>query len=533
MYDPLRAKAKVALYGGMTFFLGLGIASGLGWTKASLAMPVVDETPVRSLEDVKPAADLSEAFVNIADVVTPAVVRIEARRPARVARRTQDQQNLFRFFDPNGEQDAEAQPDVAGGSGFIMSADGYILTNDHVVSGANEVTVFLRDRRTYEARIIGSDPFTDVAVIKIDIPEDLPHLSFGDSEDVKVGQWVLAVGNPGFGSGSQLDYTVTAGIVSARGRGLNILRNELDQQFRNAPDEATQGFANFAIEDFIQTDAVINPGNSGGPMVNLLGQVVGINSAIATTTGFYQGYGFAIPINLARRVMEDLVEDGVVKRPLIGVEMTAVSPEDAEVYGLPAVSGAMVQRLVANGPAEEAGVRQGDVIVAVDGKPVGYTAQLQQRIAEHRPGDRVTLTIYRDKRPREIAVRLDEAPINMLAPRAVAVPAQAEERLGIRVEALDAEQAEQYCDLARLPSSACKLKTGDVTITGVAPGSAADRRDGIGLGQKVVQIDGQAIRTPDDVRKALSAVRAGQVVSLLLADMTGNTNIVNGRMPAH
>src|SRR5688572_194983 len=161
MYDPLRAKAKVALYGGLTFFLGLGIASGLGWTQASLAMPVVDETPALSAEAVKPAADLSEAFVNIADVVTPAVVRIQTRRPARVAARGQE--NLIPFFGPERGPDAEPQPDFAGGSGFIMSADGYILTNDHVVSGADQVTVYLRDRRTFEARVIGSDPFTDVA----------------------------------------------------------------------------------------------------------------------------------------------------------------------------------------------------------------------------------------------------------------------------------------------------------------------------------------------------------------------------------
>lgn len=527
MYDPLRAKAKVALYGGLTFFLGLGIASGLGWTKASSAMPVVEERPVLSAEAVKPAADLSEAFVNISDVVTPAVVRIQSRRPHRAAASREDvPQELFRRFMPDGgegmDRQRDAQPEFAGGSGFIVSADGYILTNDHVVSGSDQVTVFLRDRRYFEARVIGSDPFTDVAVIKIDVPsEQLPHLSFGNSEEVKVGQWVLAVGNPGFGTGSQLDYTVTAGIVSARGRGLNILQRELQQQYGNDPN--TQTLPGYAIEDFIQTDAVINPGNSGGPMVNLLGQVVGINSAIATNTGFYQGYGFAIPVNLARRVMEDLVEYGTVKRPLLGVSMGTVTPEDAEAYGLPTVAGVLVQPgFPDKSPAEAAGVKGGDVITAVDGKTVGYAGQLQQRIAEHRPGDRVRLTLFRDKRPMDIDVRLGEAPINALAPHPVEKATTGDERLGIKVEALDAQSARE---------NGFKDATG-VVITDVTPGSAADQR-GISPGLRIAQIDGKPVKAPEDVRRALVAVKSGQVVSLLLEPPQGGRQIVNVRMPAH
>ena len=517
MYDPLRAKSKVALYSGVTFLFGLGIASGLGWTQASVAMPIIDEEPALSVQSVKPAADLSEAFVNISEVVTPAVVRIQSRRPAREASRGA---NPLRFFGPDNGQNGPPQPDFSGGSGFIMSADGYILTNDHVVSGADQVTVYLRDRRSFDARIIGSDPFTDVAVIKIDVEEELPHLSFGDSEKVKVGQWVLAVGNPGFGGGSPLDYTVTAGIVSARGRSLAILQRELYQQYGNDP--ATQKLPGFAIEDFIQTDAVINPGNSGGPMVNLFGQVVGINSAIATNTGFYQGYGFAIPINLARRVMEDLVEYGQVKRPLIGVEMQTVEPEDAEYYGLPSVSGALVQRLTPKGPAEGAGVRAGDVITAVNDKPIGYSGQLQQRIAEHHPGDRITLTIYRDKNPLDLVVRLGEAPINQLASRPTERPPQADERLGIRVEELDAGSAREIGF----------SEPGGVVISEVQRGSAAARR-GIVPGLRVVQIDGQDVSDPEDVRKALDAVEAGKIIGFVLEGPQGNRQIKNVRMPAN
>ena len=511
MYDPLRAKAKVSLYAAATFVAGLGLASGLGWTQATTAMPAIDERPLLSAEAVKPAADLSEAFVNIADVVTPAVIRIESLRPARLAGRN----SPLRLFGFGPEPDTEPSPELSGGSGFIISQDGYILTNHHVVDGAERVRVFLRDRRWFAAQVIGSDPFTDVAVIKIDVDEELPHLSFGNSEGVRVGQWVLAVGNPGFAGGDQLDYTVTAGIVSARGRGLNILRRELMQ------DPASQDLSGYAIEDFIQTDAVINPGNSGGPMVSLTGQVVGINSAIASNTGYYQGYGFAIPINLARRVMEDLIEYGHVRRALIGVEMKTVDPEDAEYYGLPAVAGAMVQRVTANGPAAGAGIQPGDVIVAVDGKPVGYSGQLQQRIAEYRPGDRVTLTVYRNRRPMDMGVRLGEAPINDIATPTVERASADDERLGIRVEALDAQTARElgFDDAA------------GVVITDVQRGSAAQLR-GMRPGMKIVQINETPVDDPGDVRDALGSVLAGEIINFRLEGANGEQQIVNVRMPA-
>ena len=522
MYDPLRAKAKVAVYTASAFIIGIGVAAGLGWTQTAQIGPVVDEKPVLSADLVKPAQDLSDAFAHIADVITPAVVRIQSRRPASARTSSRDDSPL-RFFGGPQQQDPQdpqepPEPDYSGGSGFIISQDGYILTNDHVVAEADQITVYLPDRRYFEAHVIGSDPFTDVAVIKIDVPSKLPSLPFGDSEDVQVGQWVLAVGNPGFGSGDQLDHTVTAGIVSARGRGLNILQRELFQRFGN--DEATRSFPQYAIEDFIQTDAVINPGNSGGPMVNLRGQVVGINSAIATNSGYYQGYGFAIPINLARHVMEDLVAFGQVKRPLIGVAMQNVTPEDAELYGLPSVSGVLVQRAV--GPAESAGIRAGDVITAVDGKPVGYSGQLQQRIAEHHPGDRVTLTLFRDKKLTQIPVQLGDAPINAATHKKVEVAKVSEERLGVKVDLLDAKAVEDFG----------YAKAGGVVISAVAPGSAAEQR-GIVPGLKVLKVDGKDVASPEDVRRGLDAVPSGRIVSLVLESPEGERNIVNVRMPAH
>ncbi|MCH2460801.1 MAG: trypsin-like peptidase domain-containing protein [Gemmatimonadetes bacterium] len=407
MYDPLRAKAKVVFLSTVVCLLGLGIASGLGWTRTSHAMPTVLESPQVSPEAVQPALDLSAAFTNLADAVTPSVVRIESRRQGSSADNGQQVPEAFRrFFDvPEGEP----RPRINGGSGFLVSADGYILTNNHVVEGADEVTVYFADRRYFTAEIVGADPFTDVAVIKIETAEELPHMSIGDSDEIRVGEWILAIGNPGFGNSAQLDFTVTAGIISARGRNVSLLQNDL----RNDP-RFGQSLSGYAIENFIQTDAVINPGNSGGPMVNLQGQVVGINSAIASTTGSYQGYGFAIPSNLARRIMEDLVEYGMVRRPRIGVSITDVEPADAEVYGLPSVSGVLVQGVQEDGPSRGL-LEMEDVIVAIDGEPVGYVAELQAKIAEHRPGDQVEVTFYGEGRPSDISVDLGAAPHNNAA----------------------------------------------------------------------------------------------------------------------
>jgi len=515
MYDPLRAKARIVFYTAVAFLFGLGLASGMGWTSTSHAMPAITDAPQVSEAAVKPALDLSDAFVNLSDVVTPAVVRIETRRPEQPRMQQQIPDAFRRFFDfPEDQEQPESQGELAGGSGFIISPDGYILTNNHVVEGADQVRVFLSDRRYFDATVVGNDPFTDVAVVKIDAGEPLPAMSFGDSDKVKVGEWILAIGNPGFGNSTQLDYTVTAGIISARGRGLNLLNRDLYYDPRFGPEQS-----GFAIEDFIQTDAVINPGNSGGPMVNLKGQVVGINSAIASPTGYYLGYGFAIPINLARRIMQDLIEYGTVRRPLIGVTIQDVAAEDAEAYGLPKVSGVLVQDVRADGPSKGK-LESEDVIVALDGEPVGYVAELQAKIAEHHPGDEVELTVYRNKRSTEITVRLDEAPISE-RPAAVAErTVLAEERLGINVEPLTADLAEQL----EYPEA------GGVVISDVQRASPADRRQ-VQRGLKLLQVNDTRINTPEDVRRALGGVQSGEIVSLHTMDRAGTSRVYNVRMP--
>jgi serine protease Do len=516
MFDPLRSKLRVILYSAVVFTFGMAAASSFGWTGASLAMPVVSDSPQVPEESVRAALDLSNAFVAISDAVTPAVVRIATSRTRTTAARGGGQpipeefRQFFRMPDPGSQA-----PVQAGGSGFLVSQDGYILTNDHVVSGAEEIRVFLQDRREFPATLVGTDPTTDVAVIKIE-GSALPTLSFGDSDRLRVGEWVLAVGNPGFGSGNQLDYTVTAGIVSAKGRPLDLI----GQGLRMQGNQNSQ----FAIEDFIQTDAVINPGNSGGPLVDLQGQVVGINSAIASETGFYQGYGFAIPVALARRVMEDLIEFGVVRRPWLGVSILDVTPEDAEVYGLPEVSGVLVQGFGGEDeqtPARRAGIRSEDVIVAIDGRPVRRVGQLQQTVAQRRPGDRVQVTVYRDGAPRDITVQLGEAPIASAPVRAAAAPARSEEKLGISAREMTPELAQQF---------GYQDSTG-VIVDGVQAGGPAARR-GLGApGWKILEIDRQPVSNLEDMKRLLDAVQEGQVVSLRIGLPDGASRVVNIRVP--
>ncbi|MSR22867.1 MAG: PDZ domain-containing protein [Gemmatimonadetes bacterium] len=524
MFDPLKTKTRLLLYTLVAFVLGIGGASVMGWTSLT-AMPSIAQAPQVTEEQVRPALDLSDAFVNVSEAVTPAVVRIEAEKTVTAASLPQggspfDDPQLRRFFnfpDPQGQgqpQD-QGQPQVqtAGGSGFLVSEDGYILTNDHVVTEARTIRVYLSDHREYTAHLVGTDPTTDVAVIKIE-GQGFPTLSLGSSSNVRVGEWVLAIGNPGFGgSGSQLEYTVTAGIVSAKGRPLNLIGSELRSQ-------GWEEQAGHAIEDFIQTDAVINPGNSGGPMVNMRGQAVGINSAIASETGYYQGYGFAIPIELAGRVMQDLIAYGEVRRARLGIAMEAVSPVDAELYKLPTPAGALIMSVADGTPAAEAGLRQEDVVVAVDGQPVGYPAQLQSAIAQKSPGDRVTIAYYRDGQRREVSVRLDQAELTPQATVAAAEPSASADLLGIEIVTLD-------------PALAQELEytsPGGVVIRVVNPASPAARRGGLN-GMRLLQINRQPVNKVEDAKRLLAGLGRGDIVTFQVQGPDGSSRVVNLQVP--
>jgi serine protease Do len=385
----------------VAFFCGLIFASGFDLTRFSWAQTKVASKPTAA--QVQPLVESENAFEAVADHVTPAVVSIQTQRLARPARGTTRRpspngralppgmnlppgfEDFFRQFDNPDQND---QPMEASGSGFIVSKDGYILTNNHVVADMDRVTVTLLDRRSFPAKVVGRDPTTDVAVIKID-GSSLPTVSFGDDTKARVGQWVLAIGNP-----LGLDFTVTAGIVSAKGRAASGL----------IPSQ-------YGITDYIQTDAAINPGNSGGPLVNIRGEVIGINSAIASQTGYYAGYGFAIPITLAKEVMDDIIKFGGVKRAIVGVSIDDVSPADAQAAGLKEIRGAKVGGFSDdNSPAKKAGIEVGDIILSVNGQQVDRRNGLQRIVRAYHPGDVVHLEVARFGQRKTIDVRLAEAP---------------------------------------------------------------------------------------------------------------------------
>ena len=374
MYDPLRAKAKVVFLSTVVCLLGLGIASGLGWTRTSHAMPTVLESPQVSPEAVQPALDLSAAFTNLADAVTPSVVRIESRRQGSSADNGQQVPEAFRrFFDvPEGEP----RPRINGGSGFLVSADGYILTNNHVVENADVIKITLQNEKKYEAKLIGSDSKTDIALLKIVNTDNkhFPYLTLGNSENVEVGEWVVAIGNP-FG----LDHTVTAGVVSAKAR--NIGAGPYDE--------------------YIQTDASINPGNSGGPLLNMNGEVIGINTAIFSRTGGNVGIGFTIPIKMASDILDELKKDGKVTRGWLGVMIQKITPELAETFKLSDSHGALINDVVPNGPAARGGLKRGDVIVKFNGVEIVSVQNLPKQVAAVDPGKSVDCLLYTSPSPRD------------------------------------------------------------------------------------------------------------------------------------
>lgn len=275
------------------------------------------------------------------------------------------------FFGGNGRQ-YQQEPTIASGSGVIISDDGYIITNNHVIKNAEQIEVTLNDKRSFTAKLVGTDVTTDIALLKIEV-ENLPKLDYGNSDKLKIGEWVLAVGNP-----FNLTSTVTAGIVSAKARNINILRE------------------NFAIESFIQTDAAVNPGNSGGALVNTKGELIGINTAIASRSGTYMGYSFAIPISIVRKVVLDLIEYGEVQRAYIGIQIQDLNAEIAEKLGLDNIKGVYVAGITENGAASEAGIEEGDVLTHVQQMPVNSMSELQEQISKHRPGDKIKVTINRD-----------------------------------------------------------------------------------------------------------------------------------------
>lgn len=341
-------------------------------------------------------------FTQAAAAVAPAVVHIVTTYES--SGRSSGQRSPFDMFEeffgrPQGRQQ-QRMPSRASGSGVIITADGYIVTNNHVVEDASTIQVELTDKRTFEAKLIGRDPNTDLALIKVNA-KNLPIVKFGNSDDVKIGEWVLAVGYP-----LGLQSTVTAGIVSATGRHLGLLdQSQQPRGFDQSPDNTP---TSTAIESFIQTDAVINKGNSGGALVNSSGELIGINSAIASPSGYYTGYGFAIPVDLVKKISNDFMEFGKVKRGYIGITFNELNANVAKELGVEDINGLYVQGVVEKGAAEKAGIQKGDIITKIDDRLITRSSILQETVARLHPGDKVKLTYKRDGKERTVSVTLQD-----------------------------------------------------------------------------------------------------------------------------
>ncbi|MFH1118516.1 MAG: trypsin-like peptidase domain-containing protein [Bacteroidota bacterium] len=388
----------------------------------------------------------------------------------------------FRDFFGEGGPQGGPSPIEASGSGVIVSPDGYIVTNNHVVTESNMVEVTLNDKRTYEARIIGSDPSTDLAVIKIEA-KDLPYLIYGNSDNLQIGEWVLAVGNP-----FNLTSTVTAGIVSAKARNINIL---------GSPDGST-------IESFIQTDAAVNRGNSGGALVNTKGELVGINAAIASGTGFYAGYSFAIPVNIVRKVAGDIIEYGTIQRGFLGVSIRELDSKLAEEEGIADIKGVYVADITEGGAAQDAGIRSGDIIVNIEGMPVNSTSELLEMIGQHRPGDKVNIAVKRGNKDMnfDITLKNRDGNINL-----------------VKREDVDI-QSILGANFSPVPE---KLKS-DLSIdNGVQINSLGDgklKNAGVRQGFIITRVDGKAVRSIDDLAAAIANKKGGILIEGIYPNRT-------------
>ena len=418
------------------------------------------------------------AFSQIAKEALPAVVFIDVEATVEVPQGRY--RHPFEEYFGRGSQGQEQEPreyqQRGQGSGFIITRDGYILTNNHVVNDADKITVTLGDGREFEAKLIGTDPKTEVALIKIEDGEDLPTVPLGDSDALEVGEWVLAAGNP-FG----LSQTITAGIVSAKGR-----------------DETN--IAEYG--NFIQTDAAINPGNSGGPLLNIDGEVIGINTAIYTRSGGYMGIGFAIPINQAVSIKDQLIKHGKVSRSVLGVYLQEVDEDLAESFGLEEKGGVLINQVVEESAAEEAGIKGGDIVVEMNGRNVEKLAAFRNRVANTPPNSKIELKIFRNGKYIEISAITKE--MEPTEGEEVAVAEEIYEELGVTVDSLESEAARRlgYDELD------------GVIIMDVEQGSSAWEA-GLQPGQVITSVNRTTIESVRDFKEALEASNGGRVLFLV------------------
>lgn len=471
----------------------IGVYSWLQNDQPAIRIEHINNTPAqKALLSVNEEGEVVPLdFTKVAGEVVSAVVHIKSTQTFSARRQEQprnyrEMPDLFRdFFGEGGvpfEQPRGPRARVGTGSGVIINEQGYIVTNNHVIDQASDIEVTLHDNRTFKARVVGTDPSTDLALLQIKA-DNLPTLPLVNSDEAKVGEWVLAVGNP-----LGLNSTVTAGIISAKGRNINILREQ------------------FAVESFIQTDAAINPGNSGGALVNLQGGLVGINTAIASPTGTYAGYGFAVPANIVSKVVEDLLEYGSVQRGVLGVMIRSVDGNLAREKELDITTGAYVDSLLDHSAAGVAGIEAGDVIVAIDGEEVKSSPELQELIARRRPGDIIDVTVRRGSKEKTFEVTLNAREDG----KALASAGQddIQTRLGAKLETIDD-------DLAR------KLDiTGGVQVTELYDGLLRKQTD-LREGFIITKVNEEKVTSAEELITRLQKRKGGVMLEGVYEDVPG------------
>ena len=467
------------------------------WRVLAILAVLVSWLAVPSAAMAKPAPD---SFADLADQLLPSVVNVSTTQTVEggpgiempVVPPGSPFEEFFKEFRERGEPRMRQRKATSLGSGFIIDGDGHVVTNNHVIQDADEITVVLHNETRLPAKVVGRDAKTDIAVLKVETPAGTRFAHFGNSDGVRVGDWVVAIGNP-FGFGG----TVTAGIISARGRDINA----------------------GLYDDFLQTDASINRGNSGGPMFNLAGEVIGINTAIFSPSGGSIGIGFAIPSNSARPVIEQLIKHGQVKRGWLGVRIQAVTDEIAETLGLKAAQGALVASVIDGGPAQKANIRAGDIIVEFDGRPIDQMRQLPRVVAETEVGRTVDIKLWRENR--EMTVKVKVAALQEEEEKVAAAPtrgetAKASEKivpLGVTVAEIDDRAREKYT---------LEKDAKGVVITDVEPGGPAGEA-GIKPGEVIVEIGQERITSPAQFAAKVKDLKGagGKPVLLLVEGDSG------------
>ena len=405
-----------------------------------------------------------------------AVVHIASKSMRKVSQPV----DIFEYFFGNSGQMPQHQAQIGYGSGVIISEDGYIVTNNHVVEEADEINVTLNERSTYPAKVIGTDPNTDIALIKIDA-KDLPVIAFGNSDKLKVGEWVLAVGNP-----MNLTSTVTAGIVSAKARNLGIIRSEKNENLYQ--NQRSSSKSNLSIESFIQTDAAINPGNSGGALVNLRGELVGINTAIISPTGSFTGYSFAIPVNIVAKVVEDMKQFGSVQRAMLGVTIRDINSELAKEKNISVQEGVYVDGVSDRSGGMEAGMKSGDVIKQINNIKIKTVSEFQEQVSLHHPGDVVELMVYRGKNVRKIKVTLKNAQGSTLTVKPVFI----------------SDLGAAFSELSEAKKKHLNVASG-VEVFGLTSGRFKDA--GIRKGYVILKINDMRIQSVAQLKKSIKDVQ--------------------------